>query len=552
MKSALVPGTWLTIHASPAPATTFIPIPLLANPDWLGLLSTPPINVVVGTSSSAHLFPHNNTDHLKNKSGYYPWSIRMKNGFESCKMWEVVSGSETLPAKGIFAGTDTPAIWQKKDHLAKALITQCIKSELIIKVAHSKTSNKAWDLLAAEFGQTGSGSLMLWFHHLTKQFPLSGNIPTHIISFQEAVCYLANAEFEIPNYITAAILLSTLPSDPNKPSNWNNFISGIKIDKVMMTLSSVISAILEEKHWVTEDKHTDLHKKETALTMLESDAHAHGRLFCQNCWQKDHETHNCYSPGGAKEGQGLKHKKKKTRGRKGKEKAHNTKDSGDGGSNHDKSLNHVIVEHCLMMNFSDFSNYIQSDKLSTTSIKYHSHLTEDLAYSACRTSSSWSIIIDSSTSTHIHSAHNDFITLNTYSSSICGFGDGTSKVSDHGTAHIHIKLPLGSQSQLKLTNTCYVSHSSPTLISVSCLDQNNCYTLFGNGRCVTFDNRDSGRLMQTALSKPSITLSGTLGSDQLYHLDTLKSTSCKHAFLATCTPMLKLEMLHQALGHINY
>lgn len=130
----------------------------------------------------------------------------MKNGFESCEMWEVVSGSETLPAKDIFAGTDTPAIWQKKDHLAKALITQCIKSELIIKVAHPKTSNKAWDLLAAEFGQTGSGSLMLWFHHLTKQLPLSGNIPTHIISFQEAVCYLANAEFEIPNYITAAIL----------------------------------------------------------------------------------------------------------------------------------------------------------------------------------------------------------------------------------------------------------------------------------------------------------------------------------------------------------
>ena len=79
-----------------------------------------------------------------------------------------------------------------------------------------------------------------------------------------------------------------------------------------------------------------------------------------------------------------------------------------------------------------------------------------------------------------------------------------------------------------------------------------CNSYFGNGRCVMFDNRDGGRLMQTALSEPSITLSGTLGSNQLYHLDTLKSMSCKHAFLATHTPMLKLEMLHQALGHINY
>ena len=139
------------------------------------------------------------------------------------------------------------------------------------------------------------------------------------------------------------------------------------------------------------------------------------------------------------------------RGRKGKEKAHNTKDSGDGGSDHGESLNHVTVKHCLMMNFPNYSDYIQSDKLPTTSIKYHSHLAEDSAYSAHRTSSLQSIIIDSGTSTHIHSACNDFVTLNTSSSSISSFGDGTSKVSSHGTAHIHIKLPSGS---------CYASTTS--------------------------------------------------------------------------------------------
>ena len=48
------------------------------------------------------------------------------------------------------------------------------------------------------------------------------------------------------------------------------------------------------------------------------------------------------------------------RGRKGKEKAHNTKDSGDGGSDHGESLNHVTVKHCLMMNFPNYSDYIQS------------------------------------------------------------------------------------------------------------------------------------------------------------------------------------------------
>lgn len=141
------------------------------------------------TSSSAHIFPRNDTDRLENEAGYYPWSIRMKNGFESCEMWGVVSGSETIPQKDVFTGTNATETWQKKDRLAKALITQCIKSELIIKVAHAETSNEAWDLLAAEFGQTGSGSLMLWFRRLTKQLPLGGDVSAHVTARSRHVSY---------------------------------------------------------------------------------------------------------------------------------------------------------------------------------------------------------------------------------------------------------------------------------------------------------------------------------------------------------------------------
>ena len=65
--------------------------------------------------------------------------------------------------------------------------------------------------------------------------------------FQEAIRYLANAEFNIPGYIAAAILLSTLPSDPGDPHSWNQHVAGIKIDKNTTNLSSVINGILEEK-----------------------------------------------------------------------------------------------------------------------------------------------------------------------------------------------------------------------------------------------------------------------------------------------------------------
>ena len=94
---------------------------------------------------------------------------------------------------------------------------------------------------------TGSGSIMLWFRRLTKQLPSGGNISAHVTGFQKAICYLANAEFNIPGYITAAILLSTPSSDPTDPYSWNQHVTGFKINKNTTTLSSVINGILKEK-----------------------------------------------------------------------------------------------------------------------------------------------------------------------------------------------------------------------------------------------------------------------------------------------------------------
>jgi hypothetical protein len=165
------------------------------------------------SASSAHIFPKAEADRLENEQNYYIWSVRMKNAFETCKMWNIVNGSETIPLDDTTNATKH-RIWIKKDNLAKPMITQCIKADLVIKVAHAKHAKESWDIFLSEYSQTGSGSIMLWFRRLTKQLPSGGNVSTHVTGFQEAIRYLANAEFNIPGYIAAAILLSTLPSDP--------------------------------------------------------------------------------------------------------------------------------------------------------------------------------------------------------------------------------------------------------------------------------------------------------------------------------------------------
>lgn len=194
----------------------------------------------------AAIFPKAEGDWLENEEDYHMWSVQMQNGFKSCEMMSVVDGSETCPP-GDTTNIVKHWIWKKKNNLAKAMITQCVKADLVIKVAHAKHAKESWDLFTSKFSQTSSGSIMLWFRRLTKQLPSGGNISAHVTSFQEAICYLANAEFEIPGYIAAAILLSTLPSNPGDPHSWNQHVASVKIDKSTTTLSSVINSILEEK-----------------------------------------------------------------------------------------------------------------------------------------------------------------------------------------------------------------------------------------------------------------------------------------------------------------
>ena len=126
-----------------------------------------------------------------------------------------------------------------------------------------------------------------------KQLPSGGDVSTHVTGFQEAICYLANAEFNIPGYIAAAILLSTLPSDPRDPHSWNQHIIGVKIDKNTTTLSSVVNGILEEKRRLKEDNKTNAQKQESALATLEQAAHNCGKPYCRNHRMEGHSTAEC-------------------------------------------------------------------------------------------------------------------------------------------------------------------------------------------------------------------------------------------------------------------
>ena len=431
-------------------------------------------------------------------------------------MWGVVSSTETWPLMGLQLGGD---IWDKKDQLAKVILSKSAKSELVIKIAGTMILKEAWTFLKTEYSQTESDSLILWFWQLTRQLSPGGDVLAHVSGFQEAIHHLTNSDFQIPSYIATAILLSVLPSDPNNSVSWNNHASGVKFDKSFTTLSSVIARILEETCHLTKDNWAALQKQQSMFTALEHKACTSKKKFCRNCMWDSHCSHDCYDPGGVKEDE---------RPYKG---------------------NVQLKEHIMT---TDFSNYTTSTKCPA-GFHFTPQLVEDSAYSTHKSLSSPTAIIDSSTSTYIHSNHNDFLSLDSSTScNIRGFGGAKSHITGCGTALIAVWLPSGHKTCLKLNKACLVPNSLPTLLSISHMDQAKFYTLFGDRRCVSFPMDDGGQLMWLALTKSNISCMGTQRTHWLYHLDMPNKSPWEYAFLTIHSPMSKFKQLHLALRHLNY
>lgn len=476
---------------------------------------------------SSQYFPSDGEQRLTNEENYLAWSVQMLRALRVFQLEKIVTGKEQKP-------TSDPDLqeWLKKDAAALALITKCITAELVIKTMVHETSHEAWAALAEEFSQTGSGSVMLWFRRLVRPFAAGGDISQHVNGFTEAIRYLAKADFEIPQPIAAAILLSTLPSDPKDPESWNAFVGGYKIEKTKTTLTSVVNAILEEKRRLSEETVS----QETALAVRERNARANGRSWCRNCSTDTHDYKDCRSPGGPKYKKGGKKGKKKA-----KEKANVAQDSGG-----DEQSNHVAFEqsHSTIVEFSAYTpREIDSSDSSPT--------TPDLseaAHSAHVASSA--TLIDSGTTSHIYSDRTAFTLYAPSTGNVLGFGQGSSRIVGRGTARLEAQLPTGGTAGLNLNDTCHVPGSS-SLISVSRFDDAGCYSLFCNGRCVTFQVKDDYQLLHNALLKGQVVFTGTRGADRLYYLD-VPQRSTESSYAASTTSPSKLEILHQRLGHLNY
>ena len=474
---------------------------------------------------------------LQSEEDYREWADLMQGALEYALLWDIVSGAELCPDPSV--DPDGAAIWKRKDSSARTLIRRTLSKTVAGAVAGQTTSFGFWTTLRQQYARTSATSTTGWFRLISSTLSSVHKLDDHIRSFQEAHAHLSASGIHLPEQIAAGLFLSSLVDQDGEPTQWSAFTAKFALTTTT-TLNEVIAEVRVERTRVLGPKasssssDTALLSMETAYAALEQDHRARGLKWCRHCAKGGHWSSECRRSTGQqpKKNRGARPKKK--------ERANVAKDDDD-----DEDDGGSADEH---------SHFVQSEYILYTSLDNYDASAPSLP--TCQQERAFpinvrapgAIVIDSGTSSHVHSVRGDFAHIRKTKSNIHGFGNGMTTVTGRGEAQLIACLPGRACTRLRLKDACYAPKTSPSLVSVSRLDAANCYTLFGQGRCVTFERADGGALLRSTLADKNVVLTGTLGSDRLYHLDV--PTDVSH--LAAEHPHARIEAIHKNLAHLSY
>ena len=478
-------------------------------------------------------------DPLSSEQGYRAWAMQMEGALEYATLWQVVSGNQPRPS----GDQDAIELWTRRDSAARTMILRALSPSIVTTVDGLGTSHEFWTTLRTQYSRTSLNSAVSWIQSLVTPLGSVHELEAHIQAFQQAIGHIRSSGLNIPEQFVAGIFLSTLRDRDGEPTQWQAYTAKVTLSDTT-TLNETIADVRNERRRIFGNKLSATTSTienamaiETAYATIESEHRNRGVKWCRFCNRDGHWGSECRSKG--------QQPRKRVKKKRGKDKANVAQDDDDSGSA-DENSHFVRSEHALYTAFSPYDQRVLSLSHSTPDV----HTTDSAFVTQSRLSKSGTIVIDSGTSSHVHSVKSDFVAIMPTSSRIRGFGDGKTIVAGRGEAQVLARLPDYGCSRLRLRDTCYAPNTSPSLISVSRLDDANCYTLFGNGRCVTFEKKDGGALLRATMAHEKVVLTGTKGLDRLYHLDCPTDSDIAHT--AAEVPHAHIEAIHGCLGHLNY
>lgn len=406
-------------------------------------------------TGAGSLFPKDSDSKLKGEINYLPWSILFRKAATTIGCDGLLTGAMVKPDPNTHP--DEYVIWYTMDLYITTLMLQCIQPSMFASINQMSAAD-SWNRLYMAYGPKGSGSIMTQFRRLTHPLPVSHNLKTlesHLEGFEAALVNLRQAGYDIDEGFASAILVTTLPYDPNDNQSWYNWIQKFTLVQGHTMVASTASDILNTYRAGHPEEanpgSVPTSSIKAANLQMEAAYASQGKYFCTNCQSTKHDKRFCTAPGGGRYSQGGKSGNSGGKGgkgkRKGRDKAHPISESGGVGDSEQTPSSTSNFVSLAGANAIDFSAYPASDQ-PTSSNPLQS--VSEQVYPAGTTADRPPIIIDSGTMSHIHSVRSDFTSFHhpAISQSVTGFGAGTMKIIGRGID----KTPAASSNTRGLIN----------------------------------------------------------------------------------------------------
>lgn len=215
-----------------------------------------------------------NIEKLKGSENYHTWSFAISNLLEYKGLKEALT-----------TDTASDTLTTTKLSEAKAIVSLCIETCVVVHVRDCKSAKEIWILLKKRYENKGlSRKIGLLRKLISVRFEENNDMQSYINEIMECSQKLTGIGFEIGDEWLAAILLAGL-SDSFGP-----FIMGIEATGGTITTDTIISKLMDSQESEKKNGEALFNKKQGNRNSIFKDK------TCYNCGKKGHLAKVCRKP----------------------------------------------------------------------------------------------------------------------------------------------------------------------------------------------------------------------------------------------------------------
>jgi transposase InsO family protein len=386
--------------------------------------------------------------------------------------------------------------WNQKDAKARNRLDICITETVAAHLDIAGSAKEMWEILAAMYEPKGMAAVTSARRRFIKTCAEEQtDIPTHISDLRQQQARLHLMGSLIPDKEFSMHLLTSLPD------SWDGFISSYfgatGTSKINLTSQELIAVIQEEDRRRKEKSGGS----ETAMFTKQKGGYQQQKtpLTCHNCKKPGHLKADCWSPGGGKEGQGPRRRK-----RNGKDRVNNAED----------------VEEDLP---ADAFVVVEDTEGE-----------EETVLAAGESIGQW--YADSAATSHITNRREIFETYTAIKTRVRGIGS-TAKAIGRGSVTLQCKIN-GKTRLLNLKSVLHIPDAPNNLVSIGRLEDAGGWMKIKTRRLTLMNGQDE-------------TIATGNYVNRMYLLDAESVQPKEEALVASSKETVTWEELHRRLGHIG-